>query len=43
MGWFEAIVIFLLLAILMYLHGIQGVLRSIDERDEVNLQTKKYK
>ena len=47
MGWFEAFVVFnviliaLLLAILMYSHRIYGVLRSIDERDEAKMQSKK--
>ena len=40
MGWFEAFVVInviliaLMLAILIYLHRIYGVLKSIDERDE---------
>ena len=44
MGWFEAFVVInviliaLLLAVLMYLHRIYGVLRSIAERDESKMQ-----
>ena len=47
MGWFEAFVVVnvtliaLLLAILMYSHRIYGVLRTIDERDESKMQSKK--
>ena len=47
MGWLEAfivinvILIALMLAILIYLHRIYGVLRSIDERDESKMQSKK--
>ena len=47
MGWFEAFVVInviliaLLLAVLMYLHRIYGVLKSIDERDESKMQSKK--
>ena len=47
MGWFEAFVVInviliaLLLAILMYLHRIYDVLKSIDERDESKMQSKK--
>ena len=47
MGWFEAflginvILIALMLTILMYLHRIYGVLKSIDERDESKMQSKR--
>ena len=47
MGWFEAFVVInviliaLMLAILIYLHRIYGVLRSIDERDELKMQSQK--
>ena len=47
MGWFEAfivinvILIALVLAILIYLHRIYGVLKSIDERDELKMQSQK--
>ena len=47
MGWFEAFVVInviliaLLLAVLMYLHRIYSVLKSIDERDEAKMQSKK--
>ena len=47
MGWFEAFVIInviliaLMLAILIYLHRIYGVLKSIDERDELKMQSQK--
>ena len=47
MGWFEAFVVInviliaLLIAILMYLHRIYVVLKSIDERDESKMQSKK--
>ena len=46
MGWFEAFVVInviliaLLLAVLMYLHRIYGVLKSIDERDGSKMQSK---
>lgn len=46
-GWFEAFVVInviliaLLLAVLMYLHRIYGVLKSIDERDESKMQSKR--
>ena len=47
MGWFEAFVVInviliaLMLAILIYLHGIYGVLKNIDERDELKMQSQK--
>ena len=47
MGWFEAFVVInviliaLMLAILIYLHRIYGVLESIDERDELKMQSQK--
>ena len=47
MGWFEAFVVInviliaLMLAILMYLHRIYDVLKSIDERDESKVQSQK--
>ena len=47
MGWFEAFVVInviliaLMLAILMYLHRIYVVLKSIDERDESKMQSQK--
>ena len=47
MGWFEAFVVInviliaLLLAILIYLHRIYHLLKSIDERDEVKMQSQK--
>ena len=47
MGWFEAFVVInviliaLMLTILMYLHRIYGVLKSIDERDGSKLQLQK--
>ena len=47
MGWFEAFVVInviliaLMLTILMYLHRIYGVLKSIDERGEVKMQSQK--
>ena len=47
MGWFEAFVVInviliaLMLAILIYLHRIYGVLKSIDERDESKMQSQK--
>ena len=47
MGWFEAFVVInviliaLMLAILMYLHRINVVLKSIDERDESKMQSQK--
>ena len=47
MGWFEAFVVInviliaLLLAVLMYLHQIYGALKSIDERDESKMQSKR--
>ena len=46
-GWFEAFVVInviliaLLLAVLMYLHRIYGALKSIDERDESQMQSKR--
>ena len=47
MGWFEAFVVInviliaLMLAILIYLHRIYSVLKSIDERDELKMQSQK--
>ncbi len=47
MDWFEAFVVInviliaLLLAVLMYLHRMYDVLKSIDERDEAKMQSKK--
>ena len=47
MCWFEAFVVInviliaLMLAILIYLHRIYGVLKSIDERDELKMQSQK--
>ena len=47
MDWFEAFVVInviliaLLLAVLMYLHQIYGALKSIDERDELKMQSQK--
>ena len=49
MDWFEAFVVInviliaLLLAVLMYLNQIYGVLKSIDERDEAKMQSKKWR
>ena len=47
MGWFEAFVVInviliaLMLAILIYLHRIYDVLKSIDERDGLKMQSQK--
>ena len=47
MGWFEAFVVInviliaLMLTILIYLHRIYDVLKSIDERDELKMQSQK--
>ena len=47
MGWFEAFVVInviliaLMLAILMYLHRIYDVLKSIDEGDESKVPSQK--
>ena len=47
MGWFEAFVVVnvillaLMLAILIYLHRIYDVLKSIDERDDSKMQSKR--